>query len=331
MITRNIRSLAAFVALAGVSAATCAQQKPARFPAGYPDKPIRVLTGNPVGSGGDVLVRLVAQKLTERLGRSIVVDNRSGATGGIALDLGANAAPDGYTLSVCSTLNVTAMVLKTVSIDLLKVFAPVALFGSTPFLLVVTPSLPVNSVSELIAYAKSRPLVYSSAGTGSTVHLGMELFKFMAGIDMTHVPYKGSGQSVIDLTAGRVQVALVNTITAIPIVRGGKLRALAVTSLQRTQAMPELPTVSEAGVRGYDLSTWYGLFAPVKTAPAIVQALNAEINQIMDSPDVKKKLADGSVELPKRYSSAEFREIVAREIDMWTKFVSTSGTKFDQI
>lgn len=322
-------SWAACIALAAFSAIACAQPKPTHFPPGYPNKPIRVLTGNPVGSGADVLLRASTQKLTERLGRPIVVDNRSGATGGIAVELGASAAPDGYTLLSCSTLSITAMVLKTVQVDIPKVLTPVAMLGSTPFLLVITPSVPVSSVKELIAYARTNPLVYASAGPGSTTHLGMELFKFMAGVDMTHVPYKGSGQSAVDLMAGRVQLALMNTLTATPIVKGGKLKALAVTTLHRTASLPDLPTVSESGVRGYELSTWYGLFAPIKTDRAIVKGLNAEVNAVMGSPEMRKKLAEGGAEVPDAYSPEKFREVVMREIDMWTNFVKTSRIKFD--
>jgi tripartite-type tricarboxylate transporter receptor subunit TctC len=306
-----------------------AQRQSGPLPNGYPLRPVRVLVGGPPGSGTDVMMRVVAQKLTQRWGRTIVVDNRPGALGSIAIELTAQAAPDGYTLITLSGQNFTGMLLKTVNIDIPSVTAPVVQMMTQPYLLVVTPALPVNSVGELIVYAKSKPLVYASSGTGSVVHLGMELFKFMAGVPMVHIPYKGSGQSMVDVMSGQVQLAITNSLTAAPLVKGGKLRALAVTSLRRTQAFPDLPTISEAGVSGYELNSWYGLFAPTRTAPALILALNAEVSEVMNSAEMRERLAADGAEPSPANSPAEFKQAIAREMRKWEKFLASSGIKLD--
>lgn len=247
----------------------------------YPVKPVRVLVGAPPGSGSDVIMRIVSLKLGERWNRSVVIDNRAGALGAISLDIAAQAAPDGYTLTTLSAQNLTGMLLKTVQVDIPKAFTPVVRMVVLPFLLVVTPSLPVSSVKDLIALIKVKPLVYASSGNGSVVHLGMEMFKSMAGVPMTHIPYKGSGQSMVDLIGGRVQLAITNSLTATPLVRTAKLRALAVTSARRSAAFPDLPTIAEAGVPGFDLSSWYGVFAPAKTPMHIVRIINRDVLEVM--------------------------------------------------
>jgi tripartite-type tricarboxylate transporter receptor subunit TctC len=196
-----------------------------------------------------------------------------------------------------------------------------------PYLMVATPSLPANSVKELVVLARSRPLVYASSGTGSVVHLGMELFNSMAGVTMTHIPYKGSGQSMIDVMSGRVQLAITNTLTATPLVRGGKLKALAVTSSQRVSAFPELPTVSEAGVPGYELRSWYGVVAPLKTPAYLVLALNRDIGQLVNSPEVRERLAADGAEAAAASTPAEFRTVIAGEIVRWEKVVGKLGAK----
>ena len=257
----------------------------------------------------------------------MLVDNRTGAVGSIALDLAARAAPDGYTLMICSTQNFTAMLLGTVNTDIPKTLTPIALLGSTPYLLITTPSLPVSSVKELRAYAKTTPLVYASSGTGSAVHLAMELFKSMAGLDMMHVPYKGSSQSLLDIMSGRVQVAMTNTLTATPLVKGNKIKALAITSAQRSTSFPDLPTISEAGVKGYESSTWYGLFAPIKTPAPIVLWLNGEVKQVLGKSDLKARLIESGVEPPAPSSPAEVRQMIAKELDTWGKVIKAAGIK----
>ena len=293
----------------------------------YPRKPIRVLVGSPAGSGSDVMMRAVAQKLSERLGQSVIVDNRPGATGAISLQLAAQAIPDGYTLATLSAQNVTAMVVGTVTTHIQRELTAVVLMISQPYLLVATPSLPANSVKELIALAKAKPLVYASSGTGSVVHLGMELFKSMAGVEMTHIPYKGSGLSMIDVMSGRVQLAITNVLTATPLVRGGKLKALAITSNRRVQAFHDLPTVAEAGVTGYELRSWYGLLAPNKTPAPLLAHLNREVSETMNAPEVKEKLAADGAEAEPPNTPAQFRDVIAREIAKWDRLIKAGVIK----
>ena len=290
-------------------------------PDGYPRKPVRVLVGSPAGSGSDVMMRAVALKLTERWGQPVVVDNRAGAAGAISIHLAAQSVPDGYTLATLSAQNVTAMLLKTVATDIPRELAPVVLMITQPYLLVITPSLPVNSVRELIAHARGRPLVYASSGTGSVVHLGMELFKYMAGVDMTHIPYKGSGLSMVDVMSGRVQLAITNTLTAAPLVRSGRLKALAVTSDQRVPAYPELPTIAESGVPGYELRSWYGLVAPRRTPSSLILMLNREVSGLVNAPEVKEKLAADGAEAAPANTPAQFRNVIAGEVARWDKVV----------
>lgn len=325
--TRTPRTM--LVVAAFMSAAAQAQTTAASAARTYPTKPVRVLVGAPAGSGSDVITRIAAQKLAERWGQSVVVDNRAGAVGAIALELGAQAAPDGYTLLVVSGQNITAMLLNLIKVDIPKAFTPVAQMVSLPYVLVVTPTLPVSSVKELIAYAKAKPLVYASSGTGSAVHLGMELFKAMAGVDMTHVPYKGSGQSMIDLMSGRVQLAITNSLTATPLVKSGKLRGLAVTTPRRSPAFPQLPTISEAGVPGYALDSWYGLLAPAGTPQAIVLALNRDVTDVVNAPETKEKLAASGAQATAPHTPAEFRQALAQETERWRKFLSSANLKLD--
>ena len=295
----------------------------------YPVKPVRVLVGAPAGSGSDVITRLVAQKLSDRWGQSVVIDNRAGAVGAIALELGSQAVPDGYTLTAVSGQNLTAMLLKLIKVDIPRAFTPVVQMTSLPYILVVTPSLPVTSVKELIAHAKAKPLIYASSGTGSVVHLGMELFKSMAGIDMTHVPYKGSGQSMIDVMSGRAQLAITNSLTATPLVKSGKLRGLAVTTPRRSAAFPQLPTIAEAGVPGYALDSWYGLLAPAGAAPALVRAINRDTSEVVNAPEMKERLAANAADATPPHTPAEFKKAMDQEIEHWRKFLSTANLKLE--
>ena len=292
---------------------------------GYPKKPIRVLVGTPAGSGSDVMTRAVAQKLSERLGQSVVVDNRAGASGAISLQMGAQATPDGYTLVTLSAQNVTAMLLGTVSTDISKELAPVCMLLSQPYMLVANPSLEANTVKELISLAKSKPLVYASSGVGTVVHLGMELFKAMAAVEMTHVPYKGSGLSMIDLMGGRVQLSITNTLTAGPLVRSGKLKALAITSPQRVQALPDLPTVAESGVPGYDLRSWYGFLAPKGTPAAITNVINRESIAVVNVPEMKARLAAEGADAASPNTPEQFRGFIDAETARWGKIIKSLG------
>lgn len=295
------------------------------LPPGYPKRPIRVLVGAPAGSGSDVMTRAVAQKLSDRLGQSVVVDNRAGAAGAISLQLGAQATPDGYTLVTLSAQNVTAMLSGTVSTDISKELAPVCMLLSQPYMMVANPSLEANTVKELISLAKSKSLVYASSGVGTVVHLGMELFKLMAAVEMTHVPYKGSGLSMIDLMGGRVQLSITNTLTAAPLVRSGKLKAIAITSPQRLHALPDLPTVAESGVPGYDLRSWYGFLAPKGTPTSIINVLNREAIAVVNAPEMKARLvADGADAAPPN-TPEQFRDFMGVETARWGKIIQNLG------
>jgi tripartite-type tricarboxylate transporter receptor subunit TctC len=294
----------------------------------YPSKPIRVLVGFAPGGGSDILSRAVGQKLAERWGQPVVTDNRAGAGGTIALELAARAAPDGYTLLVISGSQITNATLVTkVPFDIRAAYAPITQMTSQPYVLLEHPSIPATSVKELIAYAKANPgkLNYASSGTGSSAHLGMELFKSLAHVDMVHVPYKGSGQALIDLLGGQVQLLLASAISAGPHLKTGKLRALGVTSAKRSPHLPELPAIAEA-VPGFDVTGWYGLVAPAGTSPAIIAALNREVAHILHMTDVQDKLAaDGTDAAPG--SPAQFKTTINQEIDQWTRLVRRVGMK----
>ncbi len=317
-----MKALLLMVILANVGIANMAAAQ--QNPSGYPSRPVRILVGTPAGSGSDLMTRAVAQKLSERFGHSVVVDNRPGATGAISLQIGTQAAPDGYTLVALSAQNVTAMLLGTVTTNISKELTPVGMILSQPYLMVATPSLPAASVKELIALAKAKPLVYASSGVGSVVHLGMELFKSMAAIEMTHIPYKGSGLSMIDVMGGRVNLAITNTLTASPLVRSGKLKALAITSPQRVQAMPDVPTVAET-VPGYDLRSWYGLLAPNGTPAAVVLTLNREVSAVVNAPEMKERLAADGAEAAPPNTPAQFRALILAETQRWGKIINNLG------
>jgi tripartite-type tricarboxylate transporter receptor subunit TctC len=321
--------IAASVLALSATGPAAAQTQGSPKAAQYPVKPIRVLVPSPPGSGSDVMTRAVTQRLAERLGQSVVADNRPGAAGAIALDMLAHATPDGYTIGTLSAQNVTGMLMKTVPVDIPNALAPIALMISQPYLLVVTPSLPVSSVKELVAHAKAKPLVYASSGVGSVVHLGMEMLKSMSGMDMTHVPYKGSGLSMIDLMGGRVQVAITNVLTAMPLARSGKVKALAVTSPQRSQALPDLPTVAESGVPGYELRSWYGLVGPKSMPAPLILKLNETVTAVMTSPEVKNRLAMDGAEAAPANTPAQFRALIAAEIKRWDAFLKSGRLKLD--
>ena len=297
----------------------------------YPRKPVRFIVGFSPGGGSDILARLLSEKLTESWGRAFVVDNRSGAGGTIALTIAANAAPDGYTLLMISGSQITNAVLMTkLPLDVLKAYSPVSQATSQPYLLVVHPAVPVKSVKDLIGFAKSRPgaLNYASSGTGSFAHLGMELFKNMTGTAMVHIPFKGSGAALIDLLAGQVQLALTSAISGMPHVKTGKLRGLAVTTLQRSTVIPELPTVAESGVPGYAVDGWYAVVLPANTPAAIVNKLNKEIVRLLETPAVIQLLArDGAV--PAGSTPAELSNTMRAELEKWSKVVKSAGLKME--
>ena len=314
----------AVVVFACAAPVTLAQQRPGQLSGAYPNKPVRMIAGNAPGGAIDITARIVAQKLTERWGHSVVVDNRAGASVIIAMDLTAQAAPDGYTLMVTAgSLLASAAAQKKVSYDIQKAFAPVTQLTSAAYLLVVIPSVPVNSVKELIAYAKSKPgvLSYASSGTGSATHFSMELFKAMARVEMVHIPYKGTGAALNDLLGGQVHLMFANTISGMHPVRSGKLKALAVSSPRRARVLPDLPTISEAGVPGYEVTNWHGMYVPAKTPTAVIGALHREVTETLISSDVQARFANGGAEAVASGSPAEFHGVLAREVDKWEKLI----------
>lgn len=295
----------------------------------YPSKAVRMIVPFPPGGGTDYTARLLGQKLGEMWRQPVVIENRPGASTIIGSEIVAKAAPDGYTLlmgSVNHTINPS--LIAKLPYDTIKDFAPVTVAVTAAYVVVVHPSLPVKSVKELIALAKSKPgaLNYGSSGTGSSAHLGMELFKDVAKVDMVHVPYKGAGQAMIDLMSGQVQLLLASAISAMPQVKARRLKALGVTSSKRSGLLPDLPAIAEAGLTGYSVVGWYGLVAPAHTPPAIVQHINHQIAQILGSPDIREKLAADGIESAPG-TPTQFRETITHEIEKWTKLVASSGMK----
>jgi tripartite-type tricarboxylate transporter receptor subunit TctC len=301
----------------------------AQADATYPTRPIRILVGFQPGGGSDIMARAAGQKLAERWNAAVVTDNRPGAGGTIAMEIAHKAAPDGYTLLVISGSAITNATLVTrVPYDLRAAFAPITQLTSQPYVLLMHPAVPAKSVRELIAYARSSPdkLNYASSGTGSSAHLGMELFKSMTQTKMEHIPYKGSGPALIDLLGGQVQLLLASAISSAPHLNSGKLRALGVTSGKRSPNLPQLPTIAEAGVPGYDVTGWYGIVAPARTPPAIVKKLSEELGRAMHTPEVTDKLAaDGTEALTG--TPDEFKATIAKEIEKWIQLVKATGLK----
>jgi tripartite-type tricarboxylate transporter receptor subunit TctC len=294
----------------------------------YPAKSIRIVVPWPPGGGTDVVARTVAQKFTEVLGQTVLVDNRAGANGIIGADAAAKAAPDGYTVMITiasQAINATLYPkLPYKNADLL----PVSLLAEYPFVLTVHPSLPSKTPREFIALAKSRAgqLSYASSGSGSGPHLGMELLKNMSGIDMVHVPYKGAGQAMTDLISGNVQVFLNNFLAAAPHIKAGKLRALAVTSQKRSAAAPTLPTVSESAVPGYVVTGWYGMFVPAATSPAIVNTLHATAVKALRSKDVSDRLTNEAAEVVAS-TPQQFADYFKAEIAKWASVIRKAGIR----
>jgi len=297
----------------------------------YPSKPIRLLVPFAPGGGTDIVARLIAQKMTEAFKQSVVVDNRAGGGGTIGAETAARATPDGYTLIMVSGSYATNAALFKLPYDPVNDILPIALIGETAFLVCLHPGVPIKSVSELIAYAKAKPgaLNYASTGTGGITHLATELFDMMAGTKMTHVPYKGTGPALNDLLGGQIQLIFGSAPSVIPQVRGNRLRGIAVTTAKRSPAVPDIPTVAEAGVPGYEAVLWYGVWGPKGLAKNVVTRWNAEIRKAVKLPDLKDRLttegldiADGPPEL--------FQTIVKRDVAKWSKVVKEAKIKMIQ-
>lgn len=298
----------------------------------YPRKTVRVVAPFAPGGATDLLARLVSQKLSERWGQTVLVDNRTGAGGHIGAEIAARSPPDGYTLLVAGTPHAIGMSLyKKLNYDLAKDLAPIGNLATYPSAIVVHPSLPVKSVKDLMALARARPgqLNFGSAGSGSPNHLAIELFKTMAKVSMVHVPYKGgSGQMVGDLIAGQVQLASIGLPPAMPHVKSGRLRVIAITGVKRSPLLPDAPTVAEAGLPGFDVTSWYGMFAPAALPRELASKVNADIVAILATPDMKERLASSGAE-PAPGTPEDLGKHVREEVAKWAKVVADSGAKVD--
>jgi tripartite-type tricarboxylate transporter receptor subunit TctC len=295
----------------------------------YPRSPIRIIVPFPPGGGTDLLARLIGQKLNEIWGQPVVTDNRAGANGTIGAAIVAKSQPDGYTLLlVPSGFAVNPSMYPRLPFNAEKDFAPITQLAASPLLVLVHPSLPATSIRELIALAKARPgmINYASSGNGSPPHLATEHFKTMAGVNMVHIPYKGGGPAMVDLLAGHVSVYFNAILQALPYAKGGKLRALAVTSARRFPAIPQTPTVAEAGLPGYEMTNWYGLLAPSETPKDIVARLNAEVAKILNQAEAKERLAaDGAIVVAG--TPEQFSAFLQQEMTKFAKIVKASGMK----
>jgi tripartite-type tricarboxylate transporter receptor subunit TctC len=298
----------------------------------YPQKPVRIVVGVPAGGTTDVVARLVGQKLGEQMGQQVVIDNRGGAGGNIGAELVAKSPPDGYTLFLATigTMAINPSLYSKMPFDTLRDFAAISQLTSMPQLLVVHPSVPVKNVKELIAYAKSRPgqLTFASGGSGTAIHLAGELFKTMAGVDMVHVAYKGGGPAMTDVIGGQVSLMFDQILTSLPHAQSGRLRGLAVTTEKRSPAAPQIPTIAEAALPGYAVTTWHGLLAPVGTPRDIINRLSSEAAKALQNPDVREKFASQGVD-PISSTPEQFAAMMKSELDKWRKVIAASGTKID--
>jgi tripartite-type tricarboxylate transporter receptor subunit TctC len=320
-VTRLARTLAVALAisLTAVGAARAAD---------YPNRPVKWIVPYPPGGTTDVLARVVAQWLSEKLGQPFLVENRPGGGNNIGTETALRAAPDGYTMLLVNPANgINATLYKNLNFEFIRDVAPVAGLVRTPNVMEVTPSLPVKTVAEFIAYCKANPgkINMASSGSGTSVHLSGELFKSMTGCDMVHVPYKGAGPALTDLMGGQVHVLFDNLPSSINHIKGGKLRALAVTSEQRDGALPDVPTVSET-VKGYEATAWFGIGMPKDTPRAVIEKVNSAVNQALADPKMREKLAEmGGKPIPG--SPEDFGKVIASETEKWSKVVISSGAK----
>jgi len=311
----------ALIGIAGIGAVTAQS---------YPTKPVRLVVGFPPGGAADILGRIAAQQLTASLGEQVVVDNRGGAGGLVATEITARSVPDGYTLLFTSIPHViNPHLYRKVSYEAVRDFDAVIQFVAVPLMLATNTGFPAKSVKELAALAKTRPgqINYASAGAGSSSHLAMELFKSMAGVAMTHIPYKGTGPLLVDLIAGQVSVTIASAVPLIPQVKAGKLRGLAVTGARRSGALPELPTIGET-LPGYEVTNWFGIIVPKGTPRTVVVRINADLNKALQAPDLKSLLnaqgADAAGGTPE-----EFAAVIRQDFAKWAKVVKDSGARVD--
>jgi len=297
----------------------------------WPSKPIRYIVPFPPAGATDILARIIADKITPTLGQPVVVENRPGAAGNVGTEMVVKAPADGYTILQATVAQTISETLYTnLAFSFGQDLAPVALIARVPNVMIVHPSVPANSVQEFIALAKSRPgqINFASSGSGTSIHMSAEMFKMLAGVDMVHIPYKGSGPALADLLGGQVSVMFDNLTSSIGHIRSGKLRALAITTAVRFPGLPDLPTMQEAGVAGYEASAWFGIVAPKAMSREIVNRLNGEVNKALALPDVKEKLLQqGAIAAPG--SPEQFGAFIQNEITKWAKVVKASGAKVE--
>jgi tripartite-type tricarboxylate transporter receptor subunit TctC len=303
---------------------------PAHAQGEYPSRPIRLLVGVVPGGAADILARLLANRLSERLNQQVVVDNRPGAGQTLATELASKSAPDGYTLLIAASAHTIAPALYKLRYDAVKDFSAISMVAMVPNILVMHPSVPGRSVKEFIAAARAKPgdLTFGSSGTGSASHLSGELFKLMTGVQMTHVPYKGSSQAMTDILGGHLKLSFPSIPASIQHIRSGRMIALGVTTKQRSSALPEIPTIDEAGVPGYEMSGWYGILGPANMPRAVVARLNRELTRSLQEPSVREILArEGADAAPT--SPEEFARIVAADVAKWAKVVKSAGIRLE--
>lgn len=318
-------ALAALLIGIGAAATTIHAQEP------YPARSIKMICGFPAGSSLDVITRIYAARLEKSLGQPVVVENRVGASGNLAAETVARSAPDGYTLLTNGvTLPISMSLFKKISFDVIKDFTPIGFMGNIPIILAANPALGVNSVSELIALAKSRPgeLTHGSAGIGSIQHLSGELFNTMAGVKLAHIPYRGTNQVIVDILGGRLSLMFSPAPTIIPHLKEGKLKTLAVTSAKRSTLYPELPTLSESGLAGFDAPLWFAIWAPKNTPQPIVAAIYNVMKEVPGAPEGRAQLAAAGIEAVSM-TTDEFAAFVRNEVTKWAKLVETSGATAD--
>lgn len=314
----------AFVALAPLLG-----MAPAWADSSYPSKPIRFVVGYAAGGSTDVVARLVANRMGTELGQSVLVENRSGANSNLGAEAVARAPADGYTVYLFTIANtINASLYNKLSYDPVKDFEPVGLIAKIPNLLVVNPSLPVKSVQEYVKFAKQAPngLTFASSGSGSSIHLSGEMFKMKTGLNMLHVPYKGSAPAVTDLLGGQVESMFDNAPSAMPHVKAGKLRAIAITSRERSSLLPDVPTIAESGFPGFEVQSWFGLAVPAGTPKDVVAKLNAALNKSLAAPEIKQRLGD-MLATPAPGSSEDMRQFVGSQMKSWSEVVKASGAK----
>ncbi len=299
----------------------------------YPARPIRLISPFAPGGGNDIISRTLGAAVAKNLGQSIVVDNRPGANTIVAMEILARATPDGYTLLTTSSSQATnATLYSKLPYDSIKDFSPVSMVGISPLVVAVNPALPIKSIGDLIAAAKAKPgsILYPSAGTGNSTHLGGELFAVMAGVTLTHVPYKGLGPGLLDLMAGRLHAVFSTAPSALPHIKTGRLRGLAVTTAARSSLVPQLPTVAESGIPGYEAGSWYGIIAPAGTPRAVITRLNREITQVLGTADFREQLMVAGAD-PAPTTPDAFAAHIKSDIAKWAKVIKLSGTKADAL